>query len=82
MGNIRNMIGYVGKAAKFGCNSWSNGSAVHAGIEGVNTYIKKMELFRGASNAIGKEEDVSLHPTHILAGELMTGSWSAHTCGD
>lgn len=40
-----------------------------------------MELFRGAPNAIGKEEDVSLHPTHTLAGELMASSWSAHICG-
>jgi hypothetical protein len=66
----------VGKTAKSGCNSCAYVRYTPSKLKGTN--IEEVKLVSSASNAIGKEQDISLQPGHIPRRILETCTWAAH----
>lgn len=44
-----------------------------SGVDG--TYVEKVKLIGGGSNAGCEEEDVTLQPGYFHGGTLVAGSW-------
>lgn len=42
------------------------------------TYVEEVKLIGGAANGVGEQEQVPLHPGHLLGGELETDAWTGH----
>lgn len=77
--SLQRMMGYVGKAAKLGCNSYNPLSAqAHYMMIAANSYVEEVKLVRLGTNRVGKQQQVSLKPGHLLARIFEADTGTGH----